>query len=75
MANFKRKKPKRNVKCTICTPHRWMGNSRDRFKHKDYRRGRDFDGWDLLEEWEKDLELEDELETLDDILNDWAEED
>jgi len=31
----KRKKSKKSVKCTICTPYRWLGNSKDRFKHKD----------------------------------------
>jgi hypothetical protein len=35
MANFKRKKSKRQVKCTICTTHRWKGNSKDRFKKAD----------------------------------------
>lgn len=33
--NFKRKKSKRNVKCTLCTPHRWMGNGKERFKAKE----------------------------------------
>jgi hypothetical protein len=32
MANFKRKKSKRIVRCTLCTPHRWQGNGRNRFK-------------------------------------------
>lgn len=35
MANHKRKKSKRSVKCTLCTPHRWLGNSKDRLKPKD----------------------------------------
>lgn len=35
MANFKRKKCKKNVKCTICTTHRWLGNRSGRFKIKD----------------------------------------
>lgn len=35
MANHKRKKSKRNVRCCICTPHRWMGNSGSRLKPKD----------------------------------------
>jgi hypothetical protein len=30
MANFKRTKGKRNVRCTLCTTYRWMGNGRDR---------------------------------------------
>lgn len=34
MANFKRKKPRRQVKCTLCTPNR-VGNST---KNKDDRR-------------------------------------
>jgi hypothetical protein len=33
--NHKRKKSKRNVKCTLCTPHRWKGNSSERFKAKE----------------------------------------
>lgn len=28
MANFKRKKCKRQVRCTLCTPNKWKGNSR-----------------------------------------------
>ena len=39
MANFKRKKTKRNVRCTICTSYRWMGNKLDKQKPK-YRRTR-----------------------------------
>lgn len=34
MANFKRKKTKRNVRCTMCTQNRWLGNNCGRFKHK-----------------------------------------
>ena len=34
MANFKRAKTKRRVKCTICTSHRWKGNHAGRFSHK-----------------------------------------
>ena len=34
MANFKRAKTKRNVRCTLCTPFRWMGNSTKRAKAK-----------------------------------------
>ena len=33
--NFKRKKCKRNVKCTLCTAHRWLGNRKGRFKDKE----------------------------------------
>lgn len=32
MANFKRKKTKRNVRCTMCTDYRWMGNNKGRKK-------------------------------------------
>ena len=32
MANFKRGKPRRQVRCTLCTQHRWKGNSTDRHK-------------------------------------------
>ena len=35
MANHKRKKSKRSVKCTMCTQHRWQGNSKGRFKPKE----------------------------------------
>lgn len=28
--NYKRKKSKRNVRCSMCTPHRWKGNGRER---------------------------------------------
>lgn len=30
MANFKRQKTKRRVRCTLCTKHRWMGNNKGR---------------------------------------------
>jgi len=33
--NHKRGKCRRNVRCTLCTPHRWQGNSRNRFKGRD----------------------------------------
>jgi len=36
--NHKRKKSKRSVRCTICTPHRWKGNSKERFNHNTNRR-------------------------------------
>ena len=35
VANHKRKKTKRTVKCTMCTTHRWLGNSKGRFKDKE----------------------------------------
>jgi hypothetical protein len=35
MANFKRRKSRRSIRCTLCTPHRWRGNSRDRFKPRE----------------------------------------
>lgn len=35
--NFKRKKCKRHVKCTICTPYRWMGNSLKQARVKDLK--------------------------------------
>lgn len=35
MANHKRKKSKRTVKCTMCTTHRWFGNNKGRFKDKE----------------------------------------
>lgn len=27
MSNFKRKKTRRNVRCTLCTDVRWLGNN------------------------------------------------
>ena len=41
MANYKRRKPKQQVRCTLCTEHRWKGNksrSDGRFKSKDHAR-------------------------------------
>lgn len=35
MANHKRKKSKRSVKCTLCTKHRWFGNAAERSKAKE----------------------------------------
>lgn len=35
MANHKRKKSKRTVKCTMCTPHKWLGNNSGRTKRKE----------------------------------------
>jgi hypothetical protein len=35
MANFKRRKSKRIVRCTLCTAYRWMGNSKQRLKAKE----------------------------------------
>jgi hypothetical protein len=29
--NHKRKTTKRRVRCTICTPYRWLGNNKGRF--------------------------------------------
>jgi hypothetical protein len=37
MANFKRKKSKRNVRCTICTKYRWRGNSTGKKRIRDLR--------------------------------------
>ena len=38
MANFKRKRCRRQVRCTMCTPCRWKGNGKDRFKVKDSKK-------------------------------------
>lgn len=35
MANHKRKKSKRSVKCTMCTTHRWFGNHKGRRTDKE----------------------------------------
>jgi len=37
MANFKRKKPRRSCRCTICTQLRWLGNSAGRKRISDIR--------------------------------------
>lgn len=37
MANFKRKKSRRIIRCTLCTPYRWMGNTKERIKFRDRR--------------------------------------
>lgn len=34
MANYKRRKPRRQVKCGLCTPYRALGNSKGRQKAK-----------------------------------------
>lgn len=41
MANFKRKRSRKQVRCTLCTPHRWKGNKAGpsgdgRFKFRDH---------------------------------------
>ncbi len=41
MANFKRRKCRRQVRCTLCTDDRWLGNSKGRFKHQDEAEMRD----------------------------------
>ena len=38
MANFKRKKTKRRVRCTMCTKFRWMGNNKGRKRISDLKR-------------------------------------
>jgi len=35
MANYKRKKTRRCVRCTCCTQYRWRGNHGGRFKAKE----------------------------------------
>lgn len=37
MSNFKRKKCKRSVRCTLCTKYRWMGNKKDKKRISDQR--------------------------------------
>ena len=29
------KKTRRQVRCTLCTPFRWMGNAKGRWPHRD----------------------------------------
>lgn len=31
-------KRKKQVRCTLCTPFRWLGNAKDRFKSKDFNK-------------------------------------
>ena len=33
--NYKRKKSRRQVRCTLCTRDRWKGNAKDRFKNRE----------------------------------------
>ena len=37
MANYKRKKPRRSCKCTLCTGLRWLGNSKAKKRISDIR--------------------------------------
>ena len=59
MANFKRKKSKRSVKCTMCTQFRWMGNGKNRrpAKEKTIRGTNSFMEW-LDDRLQADPELE-----------------
>jgi hypothetical protein len=41
MANFKRRRCKRQVRCTICTTHRWRGNGNQRWSGKQVAENRD----------------------------------
>lgn len=34
MANHKRKKSKRVVRCTLCNPYSWLGNNKEKTKAK-----------------------------------------
>jgi hypothetical protein len=38
MANHKRRKSRRRVRCTLCTKYRWMGNKKDRKRIRDLRK-------------------------------------
>lgn len=38
MAHFKRKRSKRQVRCTLCTPVRWLGNHKERRPFRDKKR-------------------------------------
>jgi hypothetical protein len=38
MANFRKRHTRRHVKCTLCTPYKWMGNAKEKTKPK-YRLG------------------------------------
>jgi hypothetical protein len=35
VANFRRNKTRKQVRCTLCTPNRWRGNSAGRFREKE----------------------------------------
>ena len=37
MANYKRRRSRRQVRCTLCTPWRWRGNGKERLPHRDRR--------------------------------------
>jgi hypothetical protein len=36
VSHFKRRRSRREIKCALCTPFRWLGNTKDRFKAKEY---------------------------------------
>ena len=42
MANWKRKRCRRVVRCTICTDVRWLGNRKGRFKAQDEASKKEF---------------------------------
>lgn len=35
--NFKRKKCKRSIRCSMCTQYRWMGNAKEHKRVSDLR--------------------------------------
>ena len=35
MANFKRRRCRKQVRCTLCTPYRHLGNTQHRFKGRE----------------------------------------
>ena len=45
MANHKRKKSRRQVRCTLCTQVRWMGNTKARKDRQALRAETDLDVW------------------------------
>ena len=38
MANYKRRKPRRKCRCTLCTQLRWLGNKKARINPRDAKR-------------------------------------
>ncbi len=49
MANWKRKRSKRAVRCTMCTAHSWMGNNGGRWDFK--TNAAKFDSQDEIREY------------------------
>ena len=66
--NYKRGKSKRAVRCTLCTPHRWRGNSKDRFKRKDELK-MEQDDYDIIYEFPYEDDEDEDRTLLFDLID------